>query len=53
MYLLDNYKRKVIEFVFENCWCKTFETLNLEQNNPGEITHSFTFSYDRYYLADL
>lgn len=53
IYLLDNYKRKIIEFVFENCWIKTFETLSLEQNNPGEVTHSFTFCYDRYYLADI
>ena len=53
VYLLDNYKKKVIEFVFEHCWCKTFETLSLEQNNPGEITHSFSFAYDRYYLADI
>ena len=53
IYLLDNYKKKIIEFVFENTWVKTFESISLEQNNPGEITHSFTFAYDRYYLADL
>ena len=53
IYLLDNYKKKVIEFVFENTWVKTFESLNLEQNNPGEIVHSFTFSYDRFSLVDI
>jgi hypothetical protein len=53
IYLLDNFKKKVIQFVFENCWIKTFETIALEQNNPGEVTHSFSFAYDRFYIEDL
>lgn len=30
IYLLDNYKTKIIEFIFENCWIKTFNDLALE-----------------------
>jgi hypothetical protein len=53
IYLLDNYKRKVIQFVFENCWVETFNDLALEQNNSAEVTHSFSFSYDYYYIEDI
>lgn len=53
IYLLDNYKNKVIQFVFENCWIKIFNDLQLDVSNPAEITHSFTFVYDRYHIEDL
>lgn len=53
IYLLDNYKRRIIQFVFENCWIETFNDISLEQNNSGEVTHSFTFNYDYYYIEDI
>lgn len=30
IYLLDNYKRKVIQFLFENAWLKIFNDIVLE-----------------------
>ena len=53
IYLLDNYKKKVIQFYFQNCWIKTFNDLALEASNPEEITHSFTVSYDNYTIEDI
>ena len=53
IYLLDNYKKKVIQFLFENCWIKTFNDIALEANNSGEVTASFTFCYDRFTIEDV
>ena len=30
IYLLDNYKKKVIQFLFENAWIKVFNDIALE-----------------------
>lgn len=53
IYLLDNYKNKIIQFLFENCWIKTFNDVALEQNNPGEVTASFTCVYDNFKIEDI
>lgn len=53
IYLLDNFKKKTVEFVFEDCWIETFNEISLEQNNAGEISHSFSFCYNRYYIEDV
>lgn len=52
VYLLDNYKNKVIEFVFENCFIKTFNDLRLEASNSNEVTGSITLCYDRFSIAN-
>lgn len=46
IYLIDNFKKRTMSFLFENCWITTFSELALDVNNPGQITHSFTFYYD-------
>ena len=53
VYLLDNYKRKILEFVFTDTWISTFESLALEQNDPGEVKHSITITYDKFELLDI
>lgn len=53
IYLLDNHKRRVMSFLFENCWIQVFNELALDVNNPGQITHSFTFYYDQMKLENL
>lgn len=53
IYLLDNYKKKVIQFVFENCWIKMFSDVFLDAADSGEVEHSFTFCYDRYRIEDV
>jgi hypothetical protein len=53
IYLIDNYKQKVIQFLFENCWIKVFNDLSLETSNSNEVTHSFTIVYDNYKIEKI
>lgn len=53
IYLMDNYKNKIIQFLFENCWIKLFNDIALEQNNPGEVEGSFTCVYDRFTIEAI
>lgn len=53
IYLLDNYKNRVVQFLFENTFIKTFNDLALEQNNSDVVTHSFTFAYENFKIEDI
>lgn len=53
IFLLDNFKRKIIQFVFENTWIKVFNDISLDVTSPAEVTHSFTISYDSYHIDDM
>lgn len=53
VYLLDNYKKRTMSFLFENCWISTFNELALDVNNSNLITHSFTIYYDHMLLENL
>ena len=53
IYCLDNYKKQIVQFVFENCWIKYFADLTLEASNPAELEHSFCFSYDQFHIEDV
>ena len=54
VYLLDQYKRKIIEFIYENCWIKVFQDLALDYTQtPTELHHSFTLAYTNFSIADV
>ena len=53
IYLLDNYKKKVIQFLFENAWLKIFNDIALETQNSDEVTASVTFVYDRFSIEPI
>lgn len=53
IYLLDNYKKKVISFTFTNTWIKLFNDISLEAGTSEQVTHSFTIVYDDYKIEDL
>lgn len=53
IYLLGPYKKKIISFLFENCWIKVFNEISLDVNSPAEVTHSVTLAWDRYSLEDI
>ena len=53
IYLLDNYKRKCREFIFNNTWIKLFNDLSLDQTTSETINHSFTLVYDDYQIVKL
>ena len=53
IYLLGPYKKKIIQFLFEDCWIKVFNELSLDVNSPGEVKHSFTLAFDQYRIEDV
>ena len=54
IYLLDQYKRKIIEFIYENCWIKVFQDLQLDYTTQAsEVHHSFTLAYTNFSIADV
>lgn len=53
IYLLDNFKKRTMSFLFENCWISVFNDLALDANSSNQITHSFTFFYDQMKLENL
>lgn len=53
IYLLDNYKRRTMSFLFTDCWISVFNELALDVNSPQQITHSFTFYYSQMKLENL
>ena len=50
IWLIDSFKNRIIDFVFENCWIKNFQDLSLEANNPEEVHHTFTLAYSNFYI---
>lgn len=53
VYLLGPYKKKLIQFLFENCWIKVFDEVSLNVNSAEVVKHSFTMVFDRYLIEDV
>ena len=53
IYLLSPYKKKLIQFVFEDCWIKVFDEVSLNVASSSEVKHSFTMVFDKYYIDDV
>ena len=53
IYLLGPYKKKIIQFVFENTWIKIFNEISLDVNSPNEVHHSFTVVFDMFHIEDV
>ena len=53
IYLLSPFKKKIIQFVFDNTWIKIFNELSLDANSPNEVHHSFTIVFDSYHIEDV
>lgn len=53
IYLLNNYKKKVLEFEFQNCWLKVFNEISLDVTSQEPVVHSFTFVYDDYRMVEI
>lgn len=53
VYLLSPYKKKIIQFVFENCWIKVFDEISLNVNSAEVVKHSFTMVFDQYHIDDV
>lgn len=53
IWLLNQYKKRVMDLVFKGCWIQLFNELSLDYSQSGEIHHSFTMSYDIFELEDV
>jgi hypothetical protein len=52
VYLLDEFKNKVIKFKYHNCWISSFAEISMSyQDDPTEIKHSFTLNYSNFELV--
>lgn len=45
VWLLDNYKRRILDLVFHKCSIEHFSDLSLDFSQVTEVTHSFTMNY--------
>lgn len=52
IWLLDSFKNRIIDFVFENAWIKTFQNLSLAADNPDEVHHTITLAYSNFYIEN-
>lgn len=52
IWLIDNYKNRIIDFMFHDCWIKNFADLALDYANASEVQHSFTMAYSRFEIVD-
>lgn len=52
IWLIDNYKNRIIDFVFHDCWIKNFADLAFDYANANEVQHSFTLAYSRFEIVD-
>lgn len=48
VWLLNNYKQRLIDFTFYNCFIKNFADLALDYSSTDEIAHSFTLAYTHF-----
>jgi hypothetical protein len=54
VHLLNEYKQRVLEFKYHNCWIKGFSELSMSYTDePTEISHSFTVAYSDFELIPI
>ena len=54
VYLLNEFKDRVMEFKYYNCWIKSFAELSMSYTDvPSEVTHSFTIAYSDFELKAI
>lgn len=53
IYLLGPYKKKIIQFYFENTWIKIFNEVSLNANSSDEVKHSFTVVFEQFHIEDV
>lgn len=52
IWLLDHYKKRILDFAFNDCWISNFAELAMDVAQPGEVRHSFTLHYTTFELLD-
>lgn len=54
VYILDEYKNRVISIKYENCWISNFSEISMDySDDPSTINHSFTVKYSNFFIEDI
>lgn len=53
IWLMDSYKKRIIDFIFYDCWIKNFSELDLDYSTADEVHHRFTVAYSKFEIADV
>ena len=53
VWLIDQFKNRILDLCFYDAWIKIFQDLALESSNTDPVTHSFTLCYSHYELVDF
>lgn len=53
VWLLNNYKKKILSFTFYNCFIKSFSDLALDYSQTEIVRHSFRMAYSHFTIDDV
>lgn len=48
IWLINNYKKRTLDFVYHNCWICQFADLAMDVAMTNEVKHSFTCKYSHF-----
>ena len=51
VWLINHYKKRVLDFLFHDCWIHMFADLALDYSSTEEVHHSFSFYYSTFELT--
>ena len=52
VWLIDNFKLRLIDLVFHNSWIHMFNDLALESGNTDEVIHGFSMYYSNFEIMN-
>ena len=53
VWLLNNFKQRVVDFTFHNCFIKSFGEIALDYSSTDEVIHSFTMAYSNFTIDSV
>ena len=53
VWLIDQFKNRILDLCFHDAWIKIFQDLALESSNVDPVQHAFTMVYSHYELVDF
>lgn len=53
VWLVDQFKNRILDLCFYDSWIKIFQDLALESSSTDPVSHAFTLQYSHYELVDF
>ena len=53
VWLLNNFKQRVVDFTFYDCFIKSFGEIALDYSSTDEVIHSFTMAYSHFTIDSV